>query len=186
MPAAPFKPPFGLSGAVPPPDAFRQLAISSVILSEETASRSEAVPKSKDPRTADASCAASGNFPRAASIVGRCGSFKPSFSLSGAVPPPYVSWDMVLKGLGFQPRRYASPLPLCHPERSVSVRRTVMRSRGTPCPSISSSAPTGSPLRSRSSAVRWLPRISVGGAVLSVKVTNDSAHCAENASAPVA
>ena len=39
------------------------------------------------------------------------------------------TWDIALKGRGFQPRRNASPLPLCHPERSMSVRRTVMRSR---------------------------------------------------------
>jgi hypothetical protein len=41
------------------------------------------------------------------------------------------------------------PPLLCHPERSLSVRRTGKRSRGTPCRSMSSSGPSGSPLRSR-------------------------------------
>jgi hypothetical protein len=41
-----------------------------------------------------------------------------------------------------------APLLPCHPERNVSVRRTVTRSRGTPSPSISSSGPSESPLRS--------------------------------------
>ena len=49
------------TGRIPP--------IGSVILSAGTASRSEAVPKSKDPCTADAPCAASGNSPRALAVA---------------------------------------------------------------------------------------------------------------------
>jgi len=58
-----------------------------------------------------------------------CGPFKPSFGLSGAVPLLDVSRDVALKGRGFQPRRNLSPPLLCHLERSMSVRRTVKRSR---------------------------------------------------------
>jgi hypothetical protein len=43
-----------------------------------------------------------------------------------------LSWDIALKGRGFQPRRNANARPLCHPEQSMSVRRTVMRSRNLP------------------------------------------------------
>jgi hypothetical protein len=60
--------------------ATRQLVISAVILSEGTASRSEAVPKSKDPCTAGASVLPQGILPRVVGIVRMMG------HVSGATP----------------------------------------------------------------------------------------------------